>query len=152
MNYFHVHLKVKDLAKSIAFYNALFNQETTLQKGDYAKWQLEEPRVNFAISTAAEGAEGIEHLGLQAESSADLQQLYAQIEKAEGDIREEGKTICCYAQSEKSWIEDPQGVSWEVFHIKGEATVYGTGEHAKKAPASMESWADNEKSAAPSCC
>ena len=89
---------------------------------------------------------------MQAESSADLQQLYAQMEKAEGDIREEGKTICCYAQSEKSWIEDPQGVSWEVFHTKGEATVYGTGEHAKKAPASMESWADNEKSGAPSCC
>ena len=150
MNYFHVHLKVSDLPKSIAFYNALFNQEATVVKSDYAKWQLDNPQVNFAISTAEDRKPGLAHLGLQAENGTVLKQLYQQMKQAEGDIKEEGDTVCCYAKSEKSWIEDPEGISWEVFHTYGEATFYGSGENAKKAPESMDNWQDHQK--ANSCC
>jgi catechol 2,3-dioxygenase-like lactoylglutathione lyase family enzyme len=110
MNYFHVHLKVADLPKSIAFYNALFNREATVVKSDFAKWQLDNPQVNFAISAVEDRKPGLAHLGLQAENGTVLKQLYQQMKQAEGDIKEEGDTVCCYAKSEKSWIEDPEGI------------------------------------------
>lgn len=151
MNYFHVHLKVADLHKSIAFYNALFNQDATVIKSDYAKWQLENPNVNFAISTADDRRPGLAHLGLEAENGTVLKQLYQQMKRAEGDITEEGDTVCCYAKSEKSWIEDPEGISWEVFYTYGETTFYGSGENTQKAPELMEHWKDH-KQQANSCC
>jgi hypothetical protein len=94
-------------------------------KPDYAKWMLEDPRVNFAISTQSGRAPGIDHLGIQVEDGSELQQVYGRLKQAEGPVLEEGKTTCCYAQSEKSWILDPQGVSWETFLTTGESTVYG---------------------------
>lgn len=139
MKRFHVHVKVKDLQESISFYNALFNTPATVVKGDYAKWMLEDPRINFAISNN-HAENGIEHLGIQVESPEELQEVYANIQNAKGQIREEGKCTCCYAKSEKSWITDPQGVDWETFYTFGTATIYGEGTNAKLSPEAMSSW------------
>jgi len=107
-------------------------------------------RVLSARLDSSDRKPGLAHLGLQAENGTVLKQLYQQMKQAEGDIKEEGDTVCCYAKSEKSWIEDPEGISWEVFHTYGEATFYGSGENAKKAPESMDNWQDHQK--ANSCC
>ena len=124
MKRFHVHVAVEDLSASVRFYSELFAAQPVVRKPDYAKWMLEDPRVNFAISQR--GAQpGIEHLGIQAEDRAELEEVYARLERAEGPVLQEGATACCYAQSEKSWIEDPQGVKWETFLTTGESTVYG---------------------------
>jgi catechol 2,3-dioxygenase-like lactoylglutathione lyase family enzyme len=126
MKRLHVHVSVADLDQSIRFYSTLFAAPPTVTKPDYAKWMLEDPRVNFAISTRAGAAPGIDHLGIQVEDGAELHEVYGRLKQAEGPVLEEGKTTCCYAQSEKSWIADPQGVSWETFLTTGESTVYGT--------------------------
>lgn len=124
MKRFHVHVAVDDLPASVRFYTELFAAEPVMRKPDYAKWMLEDPRVNFAISQR--GAQsGIEHLGIQSEDRAELNEVYARLERAARPVLEEGATTCCYAQSEKSWIEDPQGVKWETFLTTGESTVYG---------------------------
>lgn len=125
MKRLHVHISVKDLSASIQFYRELFNSEPVVTKDDYAKWTLEDPRVNFAISQRNK-ATGVDHLGIQVEDRAELTEVYERFKRAEGPVIEEGKTVCCYAQSEKSWIEDPQGVEWETFLTTGESTVYGT--------------------------
>jgi catechol 2,3-dioxygenase-like lactoylglutathione lyase family enzyme len=126
MKRLHVHLSVGDLDESIRFYSVLFAASPTVVKPDYAKWMLEDPRVNFAISTHSGSAPGIDHLGIQVEDGGELQEVYGRLRQAEAPVLEEGKTTCCYAQSEKSWIADPQGVSWEAFLTSGESTVYGT--------------------------
>jgi len=125
MKRLHVHVSVKDLSASIRFYRALFDADPVVTKDDYAKWMLEDPRVNFAISQRNR-ATGVDHLGIQAEDRAELAEVYQRLKRAEGPVIEEGETTCCYAQSEKSWIEDPQGVEWETFLTTGESTVYGT--------------------------
>jgi len=130
MRRFHVNVSVKNLEESVAFYTALFASEPTVLKPDYAKWMLEDPRINFAISLHPEKA-GIEHLGIQAESEAELAEVYGNLKKAKGAMREEGRCTCCYAKSEKSWIADPQGVEWEAFYTFGEATMYGEGANAR---------------------
>jgi catechol 2,3-dioxygenase-like lactoylglutathione lyase family enzyme len=124
MKRLHVHVSVKDLSASIRFYRELFSSEPAVVKDDYAKWMLEDPRVNFAISHRAK-ATGIEHLGIQVENRTELNEVYERLKRAEGPVIEEGATTCCYAQSEKSWISDPQGVEWETFLTTGESTVYG---------------------------
>ena len=126
MKRLHVHMSVGDLDQSIRFYSTLFAAPPTVVKPDYAKWMLEDPRVNFAISTHAVGAPGIDHLGIQVEDGEELQEIYGRLKDAAGPVLEEGKTTCCYAESEKSWTLDPQGVSWETFLTTGESTVYGT--------------------------
>ena len=126
MKRLHVHMSVADLDQSIRFYSTLFAAAPTVTKPDYAKWMLEDPRVNFAISTHSGRAPGVDHLGIQVEDGSELQEVYGRLKEAEGPVLEEGKTTCCYAQSEKSWIADPSGVSWEAFHTTGESTVYGT--------------------------
>jgi catechol 2,3-dioxygenase-like lactoylglutathione lyase family enzyme len=126
MKRLHVHMSVGDLKQSIRFYSTLFAAAPTVVKPDYAKWMLEDPRVNIAISTHAGGAPGIDHLGIQVEDGEELQEIYGRLKDAAGPVLEEGKTTCCYAQSEKSWTLDPQGVSWETFLTTGESTVYGT--------------------------
>ncbi len=130
MKRFHMNVRVKNLEESLAFYTALFAHKPTVLKDDYAKWMLEDPRINFAISLHPENA-GIEHVGIKAESEAELSELYSRLKAAKGVIREEGKCTCCYAKSEKSWITDPQGVDWEAFYTFGEATVYGEGSRAR---------------------
>jgi catechol 2,3-dioxygenase-like lactoylglutathione lyase family enzyme len=123
MKRFHVHVGVKDLEQSIRFYASLFAAEPTVRKPDYAKWMLDDPCVNFAISE--KGAGGIDHLGIQAEDADELAEIHGRLETAGADVFEEGQTTCCYAQSEKSWINDPQGVAWETFRTLGESTKYG---------------------------
>ena len=125
MKRLHVHVAVDDLAQSVRFYATLFAAEPTVLKPDYAKWMLDDPRVNFAIS-ACGAAAGIEHLGIQVEDEADLTEVYGRLARAERPIVEEKATTCCYAKSDKQWIADPQGVPWETFLTHGESTVYGT--------------------------
>ena len=124
MKRLHIHVAVEDLKASIPFYSHLFASEPVVLKHDYAKWMLDEPRVNFAISARGAPA-GIEHLGIQVEERAELEEMYARLKRAERPVLEQGPTTCCYATSEKSWIEDPQGVKWETFLTTGESTVYG---------------------------
>jgi catechol 2,3-dioxygenase-like lactoylglutathione lyase family enzyme len=131
MKRLHVHVSVNDIEDSIRFYRALFAAEPTVVKNDYAKWMLEDPRVNFAISKRGSEA-GIRHLGIQVENKPELTEVYERLQQAEGPIREDGATTCCYAKSEKSWIADPQGIQWETFLTTGESTVYG-GEHTSAA-------------------
>lgn len=126
MKRLHVHMSVEDLDQSIRFYSTLFASEPTVVKSDYAKWMLEDPRVNFAISTHNGRAAGIDHLGIQVEDTAELHEVYGRLKAADRPVLDEGMTTCCYAKSEKSWISDPAGVLWETFHTVGESTVYGT--------------------------
>ena len=126
MKRFHVHVAVSDLKQSIGFYSALFAAEPSVIKSDYAKWMLDDPRVNFAISTRGKQP-GLDHLGIQAESDAELKEIYARLHQAGGEIIDQGQTACCYAKSEKSWIDDPAGIAWETFHTTGESIDYGEG-------------------------
>jgi len=125
MKRFHVHVGVKDLDQSIGFYSTLFGAQPTVIKHDYAKWMLDDPRINFAISAGHHAAKGIEHLGIQVDTTEELHQVYGNLKDAGRPVLEEGATTCCYHQSEKSWISDPDGIVWEAFHTSGEATVYG---------------------------
>lgn len=124
MKRMHVHMGVRDLDSSVDFYSALFGTRPTVHKHDYAKWMLDDPRLNFAISHK-HAQIGIEHLGIEAESSEELREVYTRLEAARRPVLEEGCTTCCYARSEKSWIADPDGVNWEAFYTSGEATFYG---------------------------
>jgi hypothetical protein len=125
MKRFHVHVTVDDLAQSVRFYSTLFAVEPTVLKPDYAKWMLEDPRVNFAISNGKGHGAGISHLGIQAEDEGELAEVYDRLARAERPVVEEKAATCCYAQSTKQWIADPQGVAWETFFTYGESTVYG---------------------------
>ena len=125
MKRLHVHVGVEDLDQSIRFYSTLFGAVPTVTKPDYAKWMLKDPQVNFAISAGNHARKGIEHLGIQVESSDELSEVYGRLKAADRPVLEEGQTTCCYAKSEKSWISDPDGVVWEAFLTNGEATVYG---------------------------
>lgn len=124
MKRLHVHVAVEDLDQSIQFYSALFAAQPSVTKPDYAKWMLDDPCVNFAISTRG-GASGLEHLGIQVETPDELQEVYGRLKQADRPVLEEGATTCCYARSVKSWISDPQGIAWETFLTSGESTVYG---------------------------
>ena len=123
MNRFHVHLNVADLADSIRFYTQLFAVQPAVVKDDYAKWLLEDPRLNFAISSTGRAA-GIDHLGLQVDTAAELAALGPRLTAAGGSVVPEDAAVCCYARSDKLWTEDPQGTRWETFHTVGEATTY----------------------------
>lgn len=125
MTRLHVHVGVENLDQSVAFYSTLFGVAPTVQKVDYARWMLDDPRVNFAISSGRHAAKGIEHLGIQVESADELAEVYGRLKAADRPVLEEGATTCCYAKSEKSWIADPDGVVWEAFLTNGDATVYG---------------------------
>jgi catechol 2,3-dioxygenase-like lactoylglutathione lyase family enzyme len=129
MNRFHVHLNVADLEASIRFYSQLFASEPTVRKPDYAKWMLEDPRVNFAISDTGR-APGVDHLGIQAENAEELAALGVKLEAAGNALVPEEATVCCYAKSDKLWTEDPQGTRWETFHTFGDATTYYAGDAA----------------------
>ena len=126
MKRLHVHVAVNDIPQSIGFYSALFAAQPAVVKTDYAKWMLDDPRVNFAISTRGREP-GLDHLGIQVENIDELHEVYARLRLAGGNVIEQGETACCYAKSEKSWIDDPAGIAWETFHTTGESTVYGDG-------------------------
>lgn len=137
MKRLHVHVSVNDLDASVRFYSQLFAANPTVRKSDYAKWMLEDPRVNFAISQR-EGRPGVQHLGIQVEDRGELAEVYERLRRAERPVIEEGETTCCYAHSEKSWIDDPQGVPWETFLTTGERTVYGTDEVRPRAEKGLQ--------------
>ena len=124
MKRLHLHVSVPDLAQSIRFYANLFGAEPAVVKPDYAKWMLDDPRVNFAISTR-DRAPGLDHLGIQTETSAELVELSDRLKAAGATTFDEAATTCCYAQSDKSWVSDPAGLRWETFFTFGEATTYG---------------------------
>ena len=144
MKRFHVHVAVENLDQSVKFYSTLFAAKPIIIKPDYAKWMLDNPRLNFAVSQR--GAEpGIEHLGIQVEHESELNEVYARLSNAERPVTEEKATTCCYAHSDKQWIADPTGISWETFLTHGEATVYGGGLAAAKE-------ASDEACCASTCC
>ena len=134
MKRLHVHVAVENLSQSIGFYSALFAARPNVVKPDYAKWMLDDPRVNFAISMRG-NRPGLDHLGIQVESGDELQEVYGRLKQAGSDVLEVGATTCCYAKSEKSWIEDPTGISWETFQTTGESTLYGDSSKAKSGEA-----------------
>ncbi|HSW08006.1 ArsI/CadI family heavy metal resistance metalloenzyme [Aquabacterium sp.] len=123
MKRFHVHAHVDDLQASIAFYSKMFAAEPTRVEGDYAKWMLEDPRLNFAISTRG-GKSGVDHLGIQTDTEEELVELKARAEAADMTLQDVGETTCCYARSDKYWLTDPQGIAWEQFHTLGSIPVF----------------------------
>ncbi len=125
MKRLHVHVAVEDLSRSISFYSTLFGSTPGVVKDDYAKWMLDDPRVNFAISSRATGAAGLDHLGIQVDSDEELAELAGRLKAAGERTRDQQAATCCYAKSDKSWVDDPSGLRWETFHTFGEATVFG---------------------------
>jgi catechol 2,3-dioxygenase-like lactoylglutathione lyase family enzyme len=124
MKRFHVHVSVTDLSESIHFYSKLFGGEPTVRKPDYAKWMLEDPRVNFAISSHRQPV-GVNHLGFQVDSNEELRGMQTQLQAADAQMVEETEQPCCYARSDKYWVTDPTGIAWETFHTLGSIPVYG---------------------------
>ena len=127
MKRFHVHISVDSIEQSTEFYNTLFGQTPTVLKTDYAKWMLDDPRINFAISERAAkvGQAGLDHLGFQMDSAPELHAMTASLQSAGLAVSDLGETTCCYAKSDKGWVHDPQGIAWESFVTMGEATTYG---------------------------
>jgi catechol 2,3-dioxygenase-like lactoylglutathione lyase family enzyme len=134
MKRLHIHVGVKNLSDSVRFYNALFGAEPVKLKSDYAKWMLDDPHVNFAISTRA-GKSGVDHLGIQVDDAGELGALREQMSQANISTHSDGETTCCYARSEKSWVEDPNGIAWEAYHTMADAQVYHGADDAAEASA-----------------
>lgn len=145
MKRFHVHVAVHDLKQSIRFYSALFGIPPSVEKPDYAKWMLDDPRINFAISNRSSKA-GIDHLGIQTENTEDLEELGSRLAQADVSVTAQKAASCCYAKSDKYWTLDPQGVAWESFHTLDSVPIYGS--ETKPKPAAQK--ADVEHKAA--CC
>lgn len=124
MKRFHVHVAVANLDESIQFYSTFFNTPPAVKKDDYAKWMLEDPRINFAISTRGREP-GLDHLGIQVEEANDLKEISQRLKAAQQPILEQEQTTCCYAKADKAWVHDPQGIAWESFYTTGQATTYG---------------------------
>lgn len=153
MKRLHVNLAVTDLQASVRFYTSLFDAQPNVQKEDYAKWMLDDPRVNFAITTRGR-KKGIDHLGIQVENENELGEVYARLKTAGAPVIEEGETTCCYARSEKNWIFDPQGTAWETFLTKGESPTYGGNDmHSEEGqPACCDRPDAESASQASGCC
>ncbi|GAA0295524.1 ArsI/CadI family heavy metal resistance metalloenzyme [Sphingomonas oligophenolica] len=146
MKRIHLHVSVPDIDQAIAFYTTLFDAPPVVVKTDYAKWMLEDPRVNLAISSRARAA-GVDHVGIQVDSAAELAELAGRLKAAGSQTIDQEATTCCYAKSDKSWVADPAGVRWESFYTHGEATAYGEDE-ALPSPAACCAPAVSEKA----CC
>lgn len=147
MKRFHVHIHVQDLKASIAFYSRLFSAQPARIETDYAKWMLEDPRVNFAISTRG-SKPGLDHLGFQVDSAEELVEMKTAAQNADMAMLDEGETTCCYARSEKHWITDPQGIAWEQFHTLGDIPVFNEASQ----PASGAACCAPTKPTAAACC
>jgi catechol 2,3-dioxygenase-like lactoylglutathione lyase family enzyme len=154
MKRLHVSVAVSDLEQSVRFYATLFGAEPTVLKGDYAKWMLEDPRVNFSISSRG-ARKGVDHLGIQVEDDAELAAVAGRLARAGASVHEQKATTCCYARSNKAWVHDPEGVAWETFHSFGASTVYGE-DRGDDAGAESEATAcctpSPEQTKAASCC
>ncbi len=136
MKRLHVHVAVHDLAQSIRFYSALFAAEPAVKKEDYAKWMLDDPRVNFAISTRSSKA-GLDHLGIQAENGAELEDLGSRLAQADVAVTAQKGASCCYAKSDKYWTIDPQGIAWESFHTLDSVPMYGQDTRSRASEATL---------------
>lgn len=152
MKRLHVHLSVPSLEEGVRFYSALFGAEPSVLKSDYAKWMVEDPRVNFAISTRS-ADKGLDHLGIQVEDDTELQEVHARLAAAAMPVVEQEGTACCYARSDKYWTVDPQGIAWEAFHSLEQIPVFGDGEEAQdKEAAGSACCAPALQSADKGCC
>lgn len=143
MKRFHVHVAVRDLQQSVRFYSAMFGVGPTVTKPDYAKWMLDDPRVNFAISRRGNADLGVNHLGVQAETDDELEAIHLNLQRADSTVVAEKGAQCCYATSDKYWVTDPQGIAWESFRSLGSVPFYGE----DRAPA-----ADRRADAPTPCC
>jgi len=132
MKRLHIHISIEDLSESIKFYSQLFGKEPTKRKSDYAKWMLDDPKVNFAIS-ARGSAPGIDHLGIQVENTNELDEVRERLEKADLQTFAEGETVCCYAKSDKTWVEDPSGIAWETYRTMEDAETFNEDRPAENA-------------------
>jgi catechol 2,3-dioxygenase-like lactoylglutathione lyase family enzyme len=149
MKRFHVHVAVPDLQKSIGFYSTMFGAQPTVVKDDYAKWMLEDPRVNFAISQRG-GAGGVNHLGFQVDEASELEDINTRLQAADAAVMAEKNVSCCYAKSDKYWVTDPSGIAWESFHSLGSVPFYdGEGKAAPKAACCAPSAKEPARAA---CC
>ncbi|NOX95088.1 MAG: glyoxalase/bleomycin resistance/dioxygenase family protein [Alphaproteobacteria bacterium] len=146
MNRMHIHINVKDLEQSIAFYSTLFGAPPVVTKGEYAKWILDDPALNFAISDSANQT-GVNHIGIQTDDRDGLSAISKRLKAAGETTFDQEATSCCYAVSDKTWVEDPSGVRWETFFTHGEATVYGDDE----AQAALETL-KNQQASNVACC
>jgi lactoylglutathione lyase len=151
MKRLHVHISVADIADSIRFYSTLFAAEPVVLKDDYAKWMLEDPRVNFAISTHRQPA-GVNHLGFQVDTDDELRGMRARLEAADARMIEENEQPCCYARSDKYWVTDPTGIAWETFHTLGSIPVYGEDTPVFNYGASVVPEQNQMAAAKPACC
>ena len=138
MKRFHIHTHVEDLQASVAFYSKMFGAEPSRIESDYAKWMLEDPRINFAISTRG-SKPGVDHLGIQVDAEEELAELKARAQAADVALLDEGETTCCYARSDKHWITDPQGMAWEHFHTLGDVPVFSESGKVDASPAAQAS-------------
>ena len=149
MKRMHVHVSVNDLEKSIGFYSHLFDAQPNVVEADYAKWKLDDPRVNFAVS--ARGAKpGLDHLGIQVDAGGELQAIHDRLDAAGQAMLTQEAEHCCYARSDKHWVTDPQGLAWETFHTLGSAPTYGNSRQTPEKTATC--CASEVPSAAASCC
>jgi catechol 2,3-dioxygenase-like lactoylglutathione lyase family enzyme len=154
MKRFHAHARVNDLESSVRFYSTLFGAEPTVYKADYAKWMLDDPRVNFAIS-AGSTEPGLDHLGFQVESDEDLATIASRLAAAGESVVKQEDASCCYARGNKGWVSDPSGISWEAFHTFGESTAYGNDvapRFVTSKPQAEESCCAPAPSSSSACC
>lgn len=149
MKRFHIHVGVKNLNQSVQFYSTLFGQQPSKVKEDYAKWMLEDPRINFAISTRS-NEEGVDHLGIQVDENTGLVEISERLKNADLGVYGEGSTTCCYAESTKAWVKDPSGIAWEAYHTMADAEVFS--EKPKKVDPVMNACCAPKNSTAKSCC
>ena len=151
MNRFHIHVRVADLESCVSFYSQLFGAEPAILKADYAKWLLEDPRINFAISTNATET-GIDHLGFQVESDDELSAIVSRLTKAEVFVTKQENASCCYARGNKAWVTDPNGVSWETFYTFDDSVTYGNVLRPQPATTSAESSCCISSAKTNACC
>tara|TARA_R110001592_G_scaffold16881_9_gene71590 strand:- start:16429 stop:16881 length:453 start_codon:yes stop_codon:yes gene_type:complete len=149
MKRLHIHVGVDNLDSSIQFYNALFGADPVKTKPDYAKWMLEDPRINFAISTRS-GKTGVDHLGIQVDNLSELEAIRSQMSAANISTHSDGETTCCYAKSEKSWIEDPDGIAWEAYQTMEDVQLFAGSDIVEGSACCAPQAKEEEKST--SCC
>lgn len=148
MKRFHIHVGVKDLNHSVQFYSTLFGQQPSKLKDDYAKWMLEDPKVNFAISTRVSSL-GVDHLGIQVEEESELSSITERLKNADLGVYGEGQTTCCYAESNKAWVKDPTGIAWEAYQTMADAEVFN---EKPKIEVKASACCAPKTSTAKSCC
>lgn len=148
MKRMHIHVGVDDLDQSVSFYSALFGAQPVSRKEDYAKWMLEDPSINFAISSRG-GKIGIDHLGIQVDQGEELEELRGRLKAADMSLFDEGETVCCYARSDKSWVKDPSGIAWEAYETMGEARFFNSDEDSSAPEGTQHA---SQSAASNGCC